>query len=174
MAILMRHTSPTLGDVYVHDDDTVTNVSDGTPNTSAIVSHHIEKGVDVIRVDLNGNGMLDINAEPQLMRAKVIREPGWQGAIGYRVLLEDHSKELPPNALALAVYANPDGMNYLYTTGGFIWMEEYQKYGAVCPPGFEPGQANIYFGMLYGATAYSTFTMHSEWDIKTFSCGGDI
>jgi len=172
MAIVLQHTSPTLGDIFVHNDDSVTNVADGSPNTTAAVSHYEENGIDIIRVDLNDNGMLDVNPVPQLMDVRIVREEGWQSNLGYRCILEDFKDGMDTGVLALAVYDQPGGIDYQYTTGAFVWMADYERYGAVCPPGFEPGQEDIHFGMLYGATPYSTFTMHSQWNEQTFSCGG--
>ena len=47
------------------------------------------------------------------------------------VLSEPFDKNNPPNALAVAIYADPARTQYLYTMGGFIWQE---------PTETEPGE----------------------------------
>lgn len=163
----LQHTSPTLGDCIVAEDDSVT--LDGIDSPASIVTT-----VDgVTRVDVNGNGIIDANPYPILGFIKVTREEGWQGALGYRAVLLDWDETATPNAIALAVYNNPDGENYYYTTGAMLWDSVKEEWYTICPAGFEPGQADIHMGFLYGSTKISAFTMHSQWNEHTFSGGGN-
>ena len=163
----LQHTSPTLGDCIVADDDSVT--VDGVPSPSSVVTTYN----GITRVDVNGNGIIDANPVPELGSIRVTREAGWQGALGYRVVLEDWDAGVTPNAIALSIYANPDGQNYQYTTGAMQWDATNEEWYAVCPPGFEPGQNDIHMGFLYGAQNIASFTMKAQWDEQTFSGGGD-
>ena len=165
--MLMQHTSLLIGDNIVNDDLSVT--TDGVPNPNAIVT--VVDGV--VRLDITGNGIIDANDIPTLGAIRVTREPGWQGNLGYRVVLEDWAEGSTPNAIALAIYNAPNGEGYQYTTGGMIWDGVKEEWFATCPPGFEPGQNNIYMGFLFGAKKISSFIMHSQWDEQTFSGGGD-
>lgn len=163
----LQHTSPTLGDTIVADDDSVT--TDGIANPSAVVTTFEGS----TRVDVNGNGIIDANPVPDLGRVRVTREEGWAGALGYRVVLEDWAEGTTPNAIALAVYDNPDGQDYLYTTGAMLWDVDAEEWYVTCPPGFEPEHNDIHMGFLYGALRISAFTMHSQWEEQIFSGGGD-
>jgi len=162
---LLQHTGPTIGDNIVNDDNSVT--TDGVANPSAVVT----TSDGLIRVDCNGNGIIDANPVPALGSIRVTREPGWQGNLGYRVVLEDWDEGATPNAIALAIYTNPDGQNYSYTTGAMLW--DGTEWYATCPPGFEPGQNDIHMGFLYGALRISAFTMFADWDEQVFFGGGD-
>jgi len=64
----------------------------------------------------------------------------------------------------------PDGVNYQFTTGGFVWNGTY--WSATCPPGFEPGQNDVHFGMLYASISYSTFTLRDYIDQEELTTGG--
>jgi hypothetical protein len=127
-----------------------------------------------VRLDVTGNGIIDANDIPDLGTILVTREPGWQGNLGYRVVLEDWAEGETPNAIALAIYNQPNGIDYSYTTGGMIWDAVEEEWYATCPPGFEPGQNDIYMGFLFGALNIAAFTMHAEWDEQTFTGGGDF
>ncbi len=87
----------------------------------------------------------------------VTRVEGWQGALGFKVELGSADPAFVPSNLALAVYTNPDCMDYIYTTGAFV--ETGGVWGAVCPPGQEPGDVDINFGILYGSAPMSCWTM---------------
>jgi hypothetical protein len=165
---LMRHTSLWIGDNVVHNDLSVT--TDGSPNPNAVVS----QAQGLIRLDANGNGIIDAHPVPTLGHILVTREPGWQGALGYRVVLLDWAEDAIPNAIALAIYNQPNGVDYSYTTGAMQWDPGLEQWYAVCPPGFEPGQADIYMGFLYGSLRISAFTMFADWDEQTFTGGGDF
>ena len=163
----LQHTSPTLGDTIVNDDNSVT--TDGIANTSAIVDT-----VDgILRVDVNGNGIIDANPYPILGSIKVTREEGWQGALGYRVVLEDWAEGEVPNAIGMVIYHQPDGENFYYTTGAMLWDSIKEEWYVTCPAGFEPEHEDIHMGFIYGGKNISAFTMHSQWDEQTFSGGGD-
>lgn len=163
----LQHTSPTLGDCIVADDDSVT-VNGANSPTSVVSTYNGNT-----RVDVNGNGIIDANPMPDLGTIKVTREEGWQGALGYRVVLEDWDESATPNAIGMAVYNQPDGQDYAYTTGAMLWDVTNEEWYVTCPAGFEPGQADIHMGFLYGATRISAFTMRAEWDEQTFGGGGD-
>ena len=45
-------------------------------------------------------------------------------------------------------------------------------WGAVCPAGFEPGQVDVHFGMLYASINFSTFTLRDYIDQEDFTTGG--
>jgi hypothetical protein len=163
----LQHTTPTLGDCIVHDDDSVT--IDGVPSPESIVSF----SDGITRLDVGGTGIIDANPVPDLGTVRVTREPGWQGTLGYRVVLEDWDKNATPNAIALAVYNQPDGKDYAYTTGAMLWDSVAEEWYVTCPAGFEPGQADIHMGFLYGSSPFSAFTMRAQWDEQTFTGGGD-
>jgi hypothetical protein len=163
----LQHTSPTLGDTIMANNGQIR--TDGVINSNAVMS--VVDGV--IRLDINGNGIIDANPIPDLGQIKVTREEGWQGNLGYRVVLEDWAEDVTPNAIALAIYQNPDGQDYHYTTGGMLWDDVKEEWYTVCPPGFEPGQNDIHMGFLYGATRVAAFTMIAEWDEQIFGGGGD-
>jgi hypothetical protein len=168
----LQHTTPTLGDCIVHDDDSVT--IDGVPSPESVVSvANDAEGNPQIRLDVGGTGIIDANSIPFLGDVKVTREPGWQGNLGYRVVLLDWDENATPNAIALAVYNEPDGNNYWYTTGAMLWDSVAEEWYVTCPAGFEPGQNDIHMGFLYGSSPFSAFTMHSQWDEQTFAGGGD-
>ena len=88
---------------------------------------------------------------------KVVREEGWQGAMGFRVTLLTADPAFTPGVLALAVYTSPECEGYLYTTGAFI--ETDGVWGAVCPAGQEPGEDAVNFGLLNGPTPIRCFTL---------------
>lgn len=164
---LLKYDSPTLGNTVLHNDLSVT--TDGVPNNNAVVSFVNER----YRIDVDGNGIINANPVPGLGNITVTREPGWQGNLGYRVVLNDWAEGTTPNAIALAIYNSPDGNDYSYTTGAMQWDAEAEHWYAVCPAGFEPGQNDIYMGFLYGSLNISAFTMQAQWDEQTFSGGGD-
>jgi len=95
----------------------------------------------------------------------VTRVEGWQGNLGFKVELGSADPAFTPSSLALAVYTNPDCADYLYTTGAFVETEGV--WGAVCPPGQEPGDVDINFGILYGAAPMSCWTMPQGQTIQT-------
>ena len=163
----LQHTSPTLGDCIVADDNSVTVDSIASPASVVTTAEGLT------RVDVNGNGIIDANPYPLLGSIRVTREEGWAGALGYRVVLEDWAEGVTPNAIALAVYSNPDGQDYYYTTGAMLWDAVKEEWYVTCPAGFEPEHEDIHMGFLYGALRISAFTMHSQWDEQTFSGGGD-
>lgn len=163
----IQHTGPLIGDNFIFENDTVE--TDGVPNASAVITTY--DGIK--RVDLTGNGIIDVNPVPDLGTIKVTRVPGWQGALGYRVVLLDWDESATPNAIGLAIYAQPNGESYQYTTGAMLWDATNQEWYCTCPAGFEPGQADIHMGFLYGAKRISAFTMLAEHDEWTFSGGGD-
>ncbi|GAG43548.1 unnamed protein product, partial [marine sediment metagenome] len=104
----------------------------------------------------------------------VTREPGWQGSLGWKVELLDWAAGTTPNAIAIAVYTDPGGRNYSWTTGGFIL--EGEIWTVHCSPGFEPAAgADFYLGFLYGATKISAFTYFDSFgQSQTFQGGGDF
>ena len=165
--VIMQHTGPDIGDNWVYDDGTV--ITDGVPNPNAVITTY--QGIK--RVDFTGNGIIDANQVPNLGSIKVTRVPGWQGNLGYRVVLQDWAAGATPNAIALAIYSQPNGEGYQYTTGAMLWDATNEEWYCTCPSGFEPGQNDIHMGFLYGAKRISAFTMlaeHNEW---LFSGGGD-
>lgn len=164
----LQHTSPTLGDCIVHDDDSVT--VDGVLEPNAVVTY-LSDGT--IRLDVDGNGIINANDFPGLGSIKVTREPGWQGNLGYRVVLEDWAEDITPNAIGMAIYNQPDGNDYSYTTGAMLWDATAEEWYCTCPAGFEPGMEDIYMGFLYGSLNIAAFTMQSQWMEQTFSGGGD-
>ena len=179
--IIMQHTKmngPTIEDNFIWDDDTVTDARTGDPKPNAVVTHNDDGSISV---DISGNGMQDINPYPELGRVWLERVPGWQGALGWQAyLLGWNSALVDPGVYALAVYNEPDGQAYSFTTGAFVWYPdaihpetgEAGMWGAVCPPGFEPGQADVHFGMLYASISYSTFTLRDYINEETFITGG--
>lgn len=87
----------------------------------------------------------------------VVREAGWQGALGFKVTLESQDPSFSPDQMALAVYGSPDCQDYQYTTGAFVNTDGV--WGAVCPAGHEPGDVDVNFGILYGATPMTCWMM---------------
>lgn len=167
--IVLQYTAKACGkDVYVHDDDTVTDVATGNLYPNAIITYN-EDGT--ISVDLEGRGIQEIQPSPIQATIRITRQPGWQGNLGWKAELIDW--KLPdPGVYALGVYQNPYAEGYLYTTGAFTLDPETGLYGTVCPPGFEPGDADIHFGMLYAATKYSPFTLFKGQETMDFQIGG--
>lgn len=164
----LQHTSPVTGNTFVLDDYSVK--TDNIPDVNAVVD--VVDGI--IRVDVNGNGSLDINPVPTLGTVRVTRVPGYLGNIGFHVVLEDWDASATPNAIALAVYSEPNAVGYLYTTGAMLWNSEEEEWGCICPPGFEPGDnVDIHFAILYGATPISTFTLQASQSSYSFATGGD-
>lgn len=108
---------------------------------------------------------------PYMLTLEVTRETGWQGALGWKVLLRDWEQDVAPDNTAMAVYAKPDCDVYRFTTGAFVQMEG--TYGAVCPPGQEPGDEDIYFVVLYGAAQLACFTMPQGRHRVVFQVNGD-
>jgi hypothetical protein len=157
--------SPTLGFSQVNTDESV--VTDGAPNPGAVVS--VLDGTT--RLDVDGNGIINANPIPALADVLVTREPGWQGSTGWRVELIDWAE--PPNAIAIAVYNNPDGNDYSWTTGGFILQNDI--WTVHCSPGFEPPDGtDFYLGFLYGSLLYYSFTYRDSFgESQGFSGGGD-
>ena len=88
----------------------------------------------------------------------VTRVEGWQGNLGFEVVLVSADESFTPSVLALGVYNAPDCSNYQYTTGAFTDLGD-GTWGATCPAGFEPGDADVYFGLLYSGTPMSCWTM---------------
>ncbi len=99
----------------------------------------------------------------------VTRQPGWNDILGYRFVINSMADDFEPTSLAMAVYTNPDCDGYLYTTGAFQWDVTAEEWFAVCPPGQEPGDADINFGVLYGAATLSCFTLDAGIEENTFN-----
>jgi hypothetical protein len=179
--IIMQHTKmngPTIEDNFIWDDDTVTDARTGDPKPNAVVTHNDDGSISV---DISGNGMQDVQPYPDLGRVQITRQVGWQGNLGWKAdLLGWDEETIDPGVYALAVYHNPDGENYYFTTGAFVWdanaihpeTGEAGMWGAVCPAGFEPGQVDVHFGMLYASINFSTFTLRDYIDEEAFITGG--
>ena len=97
----------------------------------------------------------------QSLTVTITREPGWQGNLGFRVVLGAADPNYTPTNLALAVYSGANCTGYLYTTGAFQYDSENDQYFAVCPPGQEPGDNTVHMGLLYGAAQLSCFTLEA-------------
>lgn len=97
----------------------------------------------------------------------VTRESGWQGKLGFRVVLKAAADDYVPTNLALAVYSGENCSGYQYTTGAFKLHSGTGEYYAVCPPGFEPGDVDIHMGLLYGAAQLSCFTLKAGVESRT-------
>jgi len=171
--IIMQYTKESSGiDIFVYDDDSVTEI-DGTPLPDAIVKHNAD---GTISVDLDGNGIDDIQPWPVLATIRIRREEGWQGNLGWRAHILEWDDSIDPSVYALAVYSGPEGQGYLYTTGyttgAFVFDDDEGLWGAVAPPGQEPGQADVHFGMLYASINYSNFTLFANFDEQEFQTGG--
>ena len=91
--------------------------------------------------------------------ALITREPGWNNALGYRIVLTLSDPTYVPANIALAIYTAADCVGYRFTTGAFQYDSVNDKYFSVCPAGFEPGDANVHMGLLYGAAQLSCFTL---------------
>ena len=89
----------------------------------------------------------------------VAREEGWQGNLGFRIVLKAADEYYTPTNLALSVYLQPECNDYLYTTGAFQYDAENDEYYAVCPPGQEPGDSVVYMGLLYGSAPLACWTL---------------
>ena len=89
----------------------------------------------------------------------VAREEGWQGNLGFRIVLKAADESYTPTNLALSVYLQPECNDYLYTTGAFQYDAENDEYYAVCPPGQEPGDSVVYMGLLYGSAPLACWTL---------------
>ena len=89
----------------------------------------------------------------------VAREEGWQGNLGFRIVLKAADESYTPTNLALSVYLQPECNDYLYTTGAFQYDAENDEYYAVCPPGQEPGDSIVYMGLLYGSAPLACWTL---------------
>ena len=157
-------------DVILYIDDTVT--VDGQIVPDAIVTDY--EGAKRIALNSAEPSMLQVNAIPAIARIEVVREPGWQGALGWRASLLDLVQGDNPGVIALAVYQHPEAKDYLFTTGAFIFNEQTQLWNTVCPPGHEPEHADVNFSMLYASIVYSPFTLWSEQDSIIVETGGDI
>ena len=179
--IIMQYTKmngPTIQDNFIWDDDTVTDARTGVPRPDAVVTHNDDGSISV---DISGNGMQDVQPYPDLGRVQITRQVGWQGNLGWKAdLLGWDDSQIDPGVYALAVYHNPDGETYYFTTGAFVWdataihpeTGEAGMWGAVCPAGFEPGQVDVHFGMLYASINFSTFTLRDYIDQEDFTTGG--
>lgn len=163
---LLQHTGPLIGDSIVNDDGTVT--TDGVPNSVAAVSTY----AGTIRLDVNGNGLIDASALPILGAVRVTRVPGQGAVLGYRAVLEDWEEEATPSEIELAVYSSPNGESFSYSTGKFLWDIENEEWYTTCPLGSEPGQVDIYMGLIHKTWRVSPFTMYSHWDEQSFPGGG--
>lgn len=98
----------------------------------------------------------------------VNRVEGWQSNLGFEVVLNSADENFSPAQLALAVYNAPDCVSYQYTTGAFTDLGD-GVYGATCPAGFEPGNIDIHFGLLYTAVPMSCWTMPQDQMEQTVS-----
>lgn len=98
----------------------------------------------------------------------VNRVEGWQSNLGFEVVLNSADETFSPAQLALAVYNAPDCESYQYTTGAFTDLGD-GVYGATCPAGFEPGNVDIHFGLLYTAVPMSCWTMPQDQMEQTVS-----
>lgn len=106
---------------------------------------------------------------------KIDRVPGWNSVLGWKCTLLDFSTGMQPTNTAMAVYNAPDCTNYLFTTGAFVWDADAQTWGATCPAGFEPGDADINFGVLYGSAPLACFTMpagQTTMTVTAYDSGG--
>lgn len=88
----------------------------------------------------------------------VVREPGWQENMGFKVTLNSGHEDFVPASLSLGVYDNPDCQDYEYTTGAFT-DEGDGTWSATCPAGHEPGDGAINFGILYSGQPVQCWTM---------------
>jgi len=164
--IIMQYTKLSSGiDIYVNDDDSVTEI-DGTPLPDAVVRHNPDGSISV---DLDDRGIDDIQPYPSSADIKVTREEGWQGNLGWRAELLDWDETREPTNMAIGVYALPEGKDYQFTTGKMQWDAENDVYFSICPPGFEPGQADVHFSMLYGSLQHSSFTLFANFDEMVFA-----
>ncbi len=102
------------------------------------------------------------------LTAHVVREPGWNDVLGYRFTLVGYDDTFVPTNLAMAVYSGADCNGYLYTTGAFK-DDGDGVYYAICPPGQEPGDVDIHFGMLEGSLSVSCFTLPGGTPEKVFN-----
>lgn len=91
--------------------------------------------------------------------AHITREPGWNNALGYKIELILSDDTYSPNNIALAIYNSPDCESYKFTTGAFQYDSERNIYFSVCPAGFEPGDADVHMGLLYGSAPLSCWTL---------------
>lgn len=167
-SVILQHTDVAgVGDVLLYDDNSVT--VNGVAAGAAVVTEY--QGLK--RIALDGDSNLHVNPQPEFGRIRITRQPGWQDNIGYRVELLDFAEDKSPGVFALAEYNNPGGRSYKFTTGGFLLDGETGIWGSVCPPGFEQGSIDIYFGILYASILYSSFTLFAQYDESIFYCGGD-
>lgn len=105
--------------------------------------------------------------------AKVIREPGWNNNLGFRVIFTLSDPSYIPANIALAVYSGAECSGYLYTTGALSLDQETGLYYTVCPPGFEPGDTDIHFGLLYAAINLSCWTLSAGTSEQVFEVYGE-
>ena len=168
--IILQHTDKTgIGDILLYDDDTVT--VNGVIDNDAIIDTYD----NVNRIHLDGNTVIHVNQLPAFGEVKVIRVPGWNDVIGYKVQLLQWDDELiDPGVFALAEYNEPGGRGYKFTTGAFVWDDEAGYWGATCPAGFEQGVVDLHFSILYASIQYSCFTLHAAYNEGIFYCAGDI
>ena len=91
--------------------------------------------------------------------ATITREPGWNNALGFRVVLAFSDDEFVPSNIAITVYQAPDCTDYHYTLGALQYDEVNNEYYGVCSPGFEPGDVDLYLALLYGSAPLTCFTV---------------
>jgi len=129
----------------------------------------IEDHVKALQADVESpsedeayNPPLPPSVTPPAIKSLVVlvaREEGWQGNLGFRIVLKAADESYTPTNLALSVYLQPECNDYLYTTGAFQYDAENDEYYAVCPPGQEPGDSIVYMGLLYGSAPLACWTL---------------
>jgi len=171
VTVILQKTFADRNDILVHDNGDV--YVDGVLTPGAVVSDY--EGETRVAIDQYSPTLLQVNDVPFIARIHIKREPGWQGNIGWKALLLDYAQGALPANIALAVYSNPEANGYLFTTGKFQWFEEDQLYGAICPPGHEPGAGvTVNFSMLSGSAKYSVFSLWDNLEEITVETGGDL
>ncbi len=168
--IILRCTFGNRDDYLVYDDDTVTR--DGILEPNAIVTK--VDGVTRVALDQGNPTLLHINAYPEIAKIRITREPGWNDVLGWRAELLDIKEGENPGVVSIAVYQQSEATGYLFTTGAFNLNLETGLWEAVCPAGFEPGQDDIHFSMLYASIPYSAFSLWVDRDTEEFPIGGDL
>ena len=168
--IINRTTFGTRDDVILYDDDSVD--VNGVPYPDAIVTEY--EGQKRVALNPAEPTQIQVNALPEFAQIRITRVSGWNDVLGWKAELINLEEGLVPNAMAIAVYNEPEGNGYLFTTGAFVKNEETGYWESICPPGHENGHETINFSLLYGSLKYSTFSLFDNFDEMEFSAGGDI